>query len=79
MDCRTGHRAAANGHQSQYTLPVVQNLFIQATASAIALYPLAVWFEDLQVQWTRQFVFAIAWFVVVLSIGAYGLMLKRRC
>ncbi|MEO0408484.1 MAG: DMT family transporter [Cyanobacteria bacterium P01_A01_bin.135] len=57
------------------TLPVVPSLFVQAAASAIALYPLAAW-EGLQVQWTGQFVFALLWLALVLSLGAYGLMLK---
>jgi drug/metabolite transporter (DMT)-like permease len=38
--------------------------------------PLAVAIEGVQVQWTGQFIFALAWLVIMLSIGSYGLMLK---
>ncbi|MEO0825188.1 MAG: DMT family transporter [Cyanobacteria bacterium J06635_15] len=65
-----------NRGQFGKALQIIPSLFVQAVISAIALYPLAVFFEDLQVQWTGQFTFALAWLVVVLSIGAYGLMFK---
>ena len=65
-----------NRGQSHKTLPIIPSLFVQATTTAIALFPLAVTVESLQVQWTGAFIFALAWFVVVLSIGAYGLMFK---
>ncbi|MGF1536931.1 MAG: DMT family transporter [Elainellaceae cyanobacterium] len=64
-----------NRRQDGLTLPVIPSLFVQAAASAIALYPLAAW-EGLQVQWTAPFIFALLWLALVLSLGAYGLMLK---
>ena len=76
MTLATLYQRYLNRRQSDKTLPVISSLFVQATASAIALFPLALLCEDLQVQWTRQFIFALAWLVVVLSIGAYGLMLR---
>jgi drug/metabolite transporter (DMT)-like permease len=57
-------------------LQVIPSLFVQAVASAIALIPLAVLVEGVSVQWTGQFIFALAWLVIMLSIGSYGLMLK---
>jgi drug/metabolite transporter (DMT)-like permease len=42
----------------------------------LPLCPLAVLIEGLSVQWTGQFIFALAWLVIMLSIGSYGLMLK---
>ena len=76
MTLATLYQRHLNRQQPDQTLPVIPNLFVQATVTAIALYPLALFLESFQVQWTGQFVFAIAWFVVVLSIGSYGLMLK---
>jgi drug/metabolite transporter (DMT)-like permease len=39
------------------------------------LFALAAWmFEDGVVHWTTEFVFALAWLVVVLSIGSIGLL-----
>ncbi|MGF1513694.1 MAG: DMT family transporter [Elainellaceae cyanobacterium] len=64
-----------NRRRNSLTLPVIPSLFVQAAASAIALYPLAAW-EGLQVQWNGQFIFALLWLALVLSLGAYGLMLK---
>jgi drug/metabolite transporter (DMT)-like permease len=37
---------------------------------------LAVVIEGVSVQWTGQFIFALAWLVIMLSIGSYGLLLK---
>ena len=76
MTLATLYQRHLNHGQPGQTLPVIPSLFVQATVSAIALLPLAILFEGLRVQLTSQLVFAIAWFVVVLSIGAYGLMLK---
>ncbi len=76
MTLVTLYQRHVNLRQPDKTLPVISSLFVQATTSAIALFPLALIFENLHVQWTGQFIFALAWLVVVLSIGAYGLMLK---
>ena len=62
-------------HQHK-TLPVLPSLLVQAATSALVLYPLASSVENLNVQWTGALIFALLWFVVVLSIGSYGLMLK---
>ena len=47
---------------------------IQFTAALLLLLPLAVLTETMQVQWTGEFVFALAWLVLVLSIGAISLL-----
>jgi drug/metabolite transporter (DMT)-like permease len=48
---------------------------IQFTACALAYLPLVLIFErDGEVQWTREFAFAIGWSVVVLSVGAISLL-----
>ena len=47
---------------------------IQYAATGIVLALLALLFETRQVQWTGQFIFALLWLSVVLSIGAIGLL-----
>jgi drug/metabolite transporter (DMT)-like permease len=49
--------------------------FIQFVASMVALAILAPLFESLRVEWNGEFVFALAWLVLVLSIGAISLLL----
>ncbi len=76
MTVATLYQRHLNRTQPAQNLPVIQSLFVQAVASAIALWPLAVLVEGLNIEWSRQFVFALGWLIVVLSIGSYGLMLK---
>ena len=47
---------------------------IQYTATALLLWVLAFATETRTVQWTGQFVFALFWLSIVLSIGAIGLL-----
>jgi drug/metabolite transporter (DMT)-like permease len=47
---------------------------IQFMAAAVALAPFAA-FESREVRWSGEFVFALAWLVVVLSLGAIFLLL----
>jgi len=47
---------------------------IQYTATALLLWVLAFATETRSVQWTGQFVFALFWLSIVLSIGAIGLL-----
>ena len=47
---------------------------IQYAATGVALAALALLFETRVVQWTGQFIFALLWLAVVLSIGAIGLL-----
>ncbi len=48
---------------------------IQFTAAATVLGILSVFFEERQVNWTGEFIFAMVWLVVVLSFGATTLLL----
>lgn len=48
---------------------------IQFSASAIAIWILAWLFESMKVQWTGEFVFALSWLVLILSIGAISLLM----
>ncbi|MFO1362060.1 MAG: DMT family transporter [Burkholderiales bacterium] len=47
---------------------------IQFVAAAAVLAPFAALFEHEPVRWTGEFVFALAWLVLVLSIGAISLL-----
>ena len=47
---------------------------IQFAASALFMAVLATTTETMQVQWTGEFIFALAWLVVVLSVGAISLL-----
>ncbi|PSN76149.1 EamA family transporter [filamentous cyanobacterium CCP4] len=76
MTVATLYQRHLNRTQMAQNLPVIQSLFVQAVASAIALWPLAVFVEGLSIEWSQQFVIALGWLIIVLSIGSYGLMLK---
>jgi drug/metabolite transporter (DMT)-like permease len=47
---------------------------IQFSAAAIAVGGLTLYFEERPIEWTGEFVFALAWLIVVLSIGAISLL-----
>ena len=47
---------------------------IQFSAAALVLLPLALAFESMQVRWTGEFMLALAWLALVLSIGAISLL-----
>lgn len=47
---------------------------IQFCAAGLVLLPLALAFETMRVRWTAEFVFTLAWLVLVLSIGAISLL-----
>lgn len=53
---------------------------IQFAASALVLIPAALLLETQTIIWTGELVFALAWLVLVLSVGAIGLLytLLRR-
>jgi drug/metabolite transporter (DMT)-like permease len=76
MTVATLYQRHLNRTQPSQNLPIIQSLLVQSVVSAIALCPLAVFIEGLNIQWTGQFIFALAWLIIMLSIGSYGLMLK---
>ena len=47
---------------------------VQFAAAGLATAPLALLFEDNRVSWTGDFVFALLWLVLVLSLGAVSLL-----
>ena len=56
------------------TLDLRSGTAIQYTVTAIALLPLALWVDREPLQWTGEFVFALAWLSIVLSLGAVTLL-----
>ena len=48
---------------------------IQYVAAALLVALIALLFEDLRIVWTGDFVFALSWLVLVLSIGAVSLLM----
>ena len=47
---------------------------IQFSAALVLLLPLALYTETREVEWSGEFVFALAWLVLVLSLGAISLL-----
>ncbi len=47
---------------------------IQYAVSGAVLFVLALSLEQMTIEWTKEFVFALVWLVVVLSTGAIGLL-----
>jgi drug/metabolite transporter (DMT)-like permease len=47
---------------------------IQFTACALLYAPLVAWLEPAPIAWTHEFVFALGWSVLVLSVGAINLL-----
>jgi drug/metabolite transporter (DMT)-like permease len=48
---------------------------VQFGASALVMLPLAWFTESMQVHWTEEFLFALSWLCLVLSLGAISLLL----
>ncbi|MDR3426936.1 DMT family transporter [Silvimonas sp.] len=54
---------------------VVATSIIQCAVSLLILLPLAALFESGSIHWNGQFIFSLLWVVVVVSIGAIGILL----
>jgi len=48
---------------------------IQFSSSLIFISILVVCFESMAIQWTGEFIFALFWLVIILSIGAISLLM----
>lgn len=55
-------------------IPMLTGNIVQFAAAGVATFALALATETRVVQWTPQFLFALGWLVVVLSVGAIGLL-----
>lgn len=47
---------------------------VQFSAAGVVMLVLAFLFEDMRVSWTGEFIFALGWLVLVLSVGAVSLL-----
>lgn len=48
---------------------------IQYSASVFVLLPMALYWESNQIAWTGEFIFALGWLVLILSLGAVFLLM----
>ncbi len=63
-------------YQKRYCgdVPLLASGVIQYVTSGIPTVILAYWLESFTIDWTPAFIFALGWHVVVLSVGAIGLL-----
>lgn len=55
-------------------LPIDLALFYQSLATTLALALPAILLEKLSTQWKPEFIYAMAWLILAVSLGAYALM-----
>lgn len=60
--------------QSATRLSLDRTLFYQALGTALALALPALLVESMATQWTIPFLYAMAWLIIAVSLGAYALM-----
>ena len=53
---------------------IMSALFWHSALTLVCLFPFAFWLEDFAAYWGADFVFAVVWLAVVVSVLAYGLM-----
>ncbi len=56
--------------------PMRSGAVLQYVGALAVVVPLAFIFETRTVEWTAEFVFALGWLVIVLSLGAVGLLMN---
>ena len=56
--------------------PMRSGAVVQYFGALVIVAPLALIFETRTVNWTGEFVFALGWLVIVLSLGAVGLLMS---
>lgn len=56
-------------------IPLVTGTIVQYLAAGLVFLVLALVFEPMRINWTPQFVFALSWFVLVISLGAILLLM----
>lgn len=65
-------------HGGQMNL--ITGSIVQFSAAAVAMLPVALAVETMRIEWTAEFIFALLWLSLVLSIGAvslFYLMIRR--
>ena len=48
---------------------------VQYVGALVVLFPAALAFETMRIEWSGQFILALAWLVLVLSFGAISLLM----
>jgi drug/metabolite transporter (DMT)-like permease len=56
-------------------IPLLRGTAVQYIAASVALTPLALTLETLEINWSGEFIFSLIWLVVVLSLGAVCLLM----
>ncbi len=56
-------------------IPLVTGTAVQYATSSLVFLVAALAFERIHIEWTPQFVFALSWFVAVISLGAILLLM----
>ena len=56
-------------------IPLVTGTIVQYMAAGSVFLLLALLFEPMKIEWTGQFIFALSWFVLVISLGAILLLM----
>ena len=56
-------------------MPLMSGTFIQYAAATCVYAFLAFSFDTMKVQWTGEFVFALAWLIIVPSFGGISLLM----
>jgi len=69
--------SVATLYQKRYcaAAPMRSGTAVQFAAALAVLGPLSWWLETNRIEWTGEFVLALGWLVLVLSIGAVGLLM----
>ncbi len=64
-------------YQKRYCtgIALLPGVCIQYTANVLFLLVICLQFETMQIQWTGNFIFALTWLVIVLSLGAVLLLM----
>ena len=57
------------------SIPLLRGTAVQYIAASVALTPLALTLETLEIHWNGEFLFSLIWLVVVLSLGAVCLLM----
>ena len=63
-------------YQKRYCadMPLAAGGVVQYAACGLVYFPIALFTETMHVEWTGEFIFALGWLVLVLSVAAIGLL-----
>jgi len=67
------HQRSLETSSSAHNLPLIVNIAIQSTASTLVLGTLAWQLENTPVVWHRDFVFALLWLALIVSLAGFAM------